>query len=173
MNPRFVIEAVMMAIYGQLLMPSRAIEYVIPYSTIMELYDMRDSSEPIMPDPEDEVHVREKVGELIAFFENPLNKKKIERALTVPWKISPPLPISDTLTFTVINAHDNAQYGEWFDPIETELILSASRENIPLITDQFDMQDKLIEAEIPIQVYDVEDFEFAVEDGVFVDWEGR
>jgi len=173
MTPRFVIEAVMVAIYGQLLSPSREVEYVIPYSTIMELYDMRDSSEPIMPDPEDEAHVREKLGELIAFFENPLNKKKIERALIVPWKLSPPLLINEHVSFTVMNSHDTAAYGEWFDPIETELILSASRENIPLITDQFDMQDKLIEAEIPIQVYDVEDFAFAVEDGVYVDWEGR
>jgi len=102
-----------------------------------------------------------------------LNKKKIERSLAVPWRISPPLPISDYVTFTVINAHDTAPYGELFDPVETELILTASRESIPLLTDQFDMQDKLIEAQIPIQVYDVEDFEFAVEEGAFVDWEGR
>ena len=44
---------------------------------------------------------------------------------------------------------DNAQYGEQFDPIETELILSGLTEKVPLLTDQIDFIDRVIEAEIP------------------------
>ena len=49
MSRRFVIEAVMIAIYGQLLLPKRPVEYRIPYTTVMELYDMKDSPDPLMP----------------------------------------------------------------------------------------------------------------------------
>lgn len=164
MRRGFVIEAVMIAIYGQLLVPSRPVEYVLPYNTIMELYDMKSSDEPVMPDPDEDAHVKGKIGELISFFEDPFNRKKVERALSGPWKKSPPLPISDNVSFVIVNASENAQYGENFDPIETELILTCIREQLPLLTDQFELQDKLIEAEIPIQIYDVDDFEFAVDD---------
>ncbi|MBO9604870.1 MAG: ADP-heptose synthase [Paenibacillaceae bacterium] len=166
MTRRFVIEAVMVAVYGELLVPKRPVEYVIPYSTIQELYDMRDSSEPVMPDPEDDAHVKTVIGELIAFFEEPFNKKKVERALTMPWQKSPPLPINDNVSFTVVYAVDNAQYGEYFDPIETELILTCAREKAPLLSDQPDMMDKVIEAEVPVAMFDIEDFDYAVEEGL-------
>ncbi|MGV2644703.1 ADP-heptose synthase, partial [Clostridium perfringens] len=35
----FVTEAVMLAIYGQLLVPPKPVEYIIPYTTILELYE--------------------------------------------------------------------------------------------------------------------------------------
>lgn len=68
MPRRFVIEAVMVATYGHLLVPSSAIDYVVPYSSILELYDMRDGSDPVMEDPDDDAHVKNKIGELIAFL---------------------------------------------------------------------------------------------------------
>ncbi|WP_019533792.1 hypothetical protein [Paenibacillus ginsengihumi] len=163
---RFVIEAIMIATYGQMLMPSRPVEYIIPYSTILELYDMRESQDPIMTSPEDEAHVRGKLNELIAFFEDSFNKKKIEKSLVAPWRPSSPLLVNEKVSLTVIHAVDNAQYGELFDPIETELILTAMKEQAPLLTDQFELQDKLIEHGVPIQIYDVDDFDFAVEEGI-------
>jgi len=164
MRRRFVIEAVMVATYGQLLVPSRPVEYVIPYSTIMELYDMKDGAEPVMEDPDDDRHVKSKIGELIDFFQDSLNRKKIEKALQVPWRESSALLLNDRVSFTVVNAMDNAQYGDFFDPVETEQILAASRLQIPILTDQLELQDRIIDAEAPVQVFDIEDFEFAVEE---------
>lgn len=166
MRRRFVIEAVMVATYGQLLVPSRPVDFVLPYSTIMELYDMKDGPEPVMDDPEDDKHVKGKIQELIAFFEDPFNRKKIERALQMPWRESSPLLLNDLVQFTVVYAVDNAQYGEYFDPIETELLLTSMKLSVPLLSDQFEFQDKLLEAEVPVQVYDIEDYEFAVEQGI-------
>jgi len=172
MRRRFVIEAVMVATYGQLLVPARPVDYVIPYSTIMELYDMKDGAEPVMDDPDDDRHVKAKIGELIEFFQDPLNKKKIERALQVPWRESSPLILNEHVSFIVINALDNAVYGETFDPVETEQILTASRLEIPILTDQLELQDRIIDAEAPVQLYDIEDFDFAVEQGIGEkDWE--
>ena len=164
MNRRFVIEAVLVAVYGQLLVPGRPVEYLIPYSTIQELYEMRDSNEPVMPETDDDTHVKQKINELIAFFEEAFNRKKIERALQMPWKKSPPLLVNDEVTFTVVYAIDNAHYGETFDPVETELILTALHEKAPIVTDQLEFLDKVIDGEVPVQTYDVEDFEFALED---------
>ncbi|MCP3772916.1 ADP-heptose synthase [Paenibacillus sp. MZ04-78.2] len=169
MSRRFVIEAVLVAVYGELMAPSRPVEYLIPYSTILELYEMKDSPEPVMPDTEDDAHVKGKIVELIAFFDDSFNKKKLERALVAPWRPSPPLPINENVTFTVINAVDNAQYGESFDPIETEVVLTSLREKAPILTDQLELMEKIIQAEVPVQVYDVYDFEFAVEDGITAD----
>jgi hypothetical protein len=166
MQRRFVIEAVMVAIYGELIVPSQPVEYVVPYSSIMELYELQSSSEPIMNNSDDDAHARAKIAELIRFFEDTLNKKKIERALMAPWRQSPPIPASDKVSFTVVNAVDNAQYGEYFDPVETELLLTAMNENIPILTDQLEFVDKVIEADVPVQVYDIDDFEFAVEGGI-------
>ncbi|GIQ67757.1 ADP-heptose synthase [Xylanibacillus composti] len=163
MRRRFVLEAVMVTIYGQLMAPQRPVEYVVPYTTIMELYDMVSSQEPIMPEPSDDAYVKAKIAELIAFFEDPFNRKKIERALSAPWKESPPVLVNDFVTFIVVNAMDNAQYGEIFDPVETELLLSASHYQIPVLTDQVEFQDKLIEAGIPVQLFDIDDFEYAME----------
>ncbi|WP_054024694.1 hypothetical protein [Bacillus sp. FJAT-28004] len=166
MRRRFVIEAVMVATYGHLLVPSRPIDFVVPYSSIAELYDMRDGVEPVMDDPDDDGHVKSKINELIAFFEDALNSKKIEKAMQVPWRESSPLILNDTIHFTVVHAVDNAYYGEMFDPIETELLLTGLKLKVPLLSDQFEFQDKLIEAEVPVQIYDIEDFEFAVEEGI-------
>ena len=166
MHKRFVIEAVLVATYGHLLVPSRPVDYVIPYSSISELYDMRDGSEPVMEDPDDDRHVKAKINELIAFFEESFNRKKIEKALQVPWRESSPLLLNDEIQFTIVYAVDNAQYGELFDPIETELLLTSLKLNIPLLSDQFEFQEKLLEAEVPVQIYDIEDFEFAVEEGI-------
>lgn len=162
MHKRFAIEAVMFAIYGQLLVPDRPVEYIIPYSTILELYELKDEQQPLMPDAYEVQHVRAKIEEMIRFFEEPLNRKKIEKALTVPWRKASIL-VNDHVTFQVIYALDNAQYGDQFDPIETELILSGLTEKVPLLTDQIDFIDRVIEAEIPIQVYDIEDFAYALE----------
>lgn len=166
MRRRFVIEAVMIATYGHLLFPSRPIDYIVPYSSVLELYDMRDGSDPVMEDPDDDLHVKNKIKELIDFFEDPLNRKKIEKAMQMPWRESSPLLLNDTIQFTIVHAVDNAHYGELFDPIETELLLTGSKLNVPLLSDQFEFQEKLIEAEVPVQIYDIEDFEFAVEEGI-------
>ncbi|MBN3524028.1 ADP-heptose synthase [Paenibacillus apiarius] len=164
MKPRrFVIEAVMLAVYGQLFTPKRPVEYIIPYTTIMELYEMRQEGDQVMPDPEDDVHAKQQIEQLITFFESELNKKKIERALTVPWRQSPPLLLQDNVSCIIVNAMDNARYGELFDPVETELILTALREQAPLLTDQFEYVGRLIENEIPIPIYDIDDFDYALE----------
>lgn len=76
MSRQFVTEAVMMAIYGQLLISSSPVEYIVPYTTVMELYELRDSDDPLMNRPDDDKHVKLKIGELIAYFEEPLNAKK-------------------------------------------------------------------------------------------------
>ena len=84
----------------------------------------------------------------------------------MPWRESSPLLLSDMVQFTVVHAVDNAQYGEYFDPIETELLLTSMKLSVPLLSDQFEFQDRLLEAEVPVQVYDIEDYEFAVEQGI-------
>ncbi|UUZ78928.1 hypothetical protein LJK88_27100 [Paenibacillus sp. P26] len=169
MSRRFVIEAVLVAIYGELMLPSQPVQYVIPYSTIMELYEMKDSPEPVMPEADDDAYVKQRIGELIEFFDDTFNKKKLERALQAPWRSSPPPPINENVSFVVINAMENAQYGEGFDPIETEPLLASIREQAPVLTDQVELMEKVIEAEVPVQVYDVYDFEFAVEQGISAD----
>lgn len=61
MRRRFVIEAVLVATYGHLLVPSRPIDFVVPYSSIAELYEMRDGVDPVMDDPDDDGHVKSKI----------------------------------------------------------------------------------------------------------------
>ncbi len=121
MSRPFVTEAVMVAIYGQLLSPPAPVEYIVPYTTILELYEFQSSADPMMDNPTDDQHVKTKINELISYFEEPLNKKKIERALAVPWAKSPSILFGDQASITIVNAMDTAQYGEYFDPIETEL----------------------------------------------------
>ncbi|MDD9270382.1 ADP-heptose synthase [Paenibacillus sp. GCM10023248] len=163
MSKTFIIEAVMLAVHGQLMVPGEPVTYVIPYTSIQELYELQTANDPIMLEEEDDGFVKQMIGELIAFFEESFNKKKIEKALTVPWRKSAPLPINEHVTLTVVYAIDNEAYGEQFDPIETELILTAIKEQAALLTDQLDFIERLIGAEIPVQAFDVEDFEFAVE----------
>lgn len=165
MSRRFVIEAVMIAIYGQLLVPKGPVEYRIPYTSVMELYDMKESSEPVIPVPEEDVHVKAKIGEMISFFEDAFNKKKIERALMAPWRESPPLPINENVSLVIVNATENMQYGEAFDPIETEIILMSIRLQCPILTDQIEFQDKAVQNAVPVQLFDIDDFEYAIEEG--------
>jgi hypothetical protein len=165
MRKSFVIEAVMIAVYGEMLVPSEPVDYIVPYSTIRELYELRDSKDSIMPDPDDEQHARTKIAELITLLEQPFYRKQLERALTVPWGKAP-LLLNDNVTFIIISSYENEEYGEGFDPIETELILTSIRENAPLLTDQPEFIERLIDGEIPVQVYDLDDFEFAVEEGI-------
>ncbi|GAA0134252.1 hypothetical protein YSY43_10920 [Paenibacillus sp. YSY-4.3] len=167
MSRRFVIEAVMVAIYGELLAPSAPVEYIVPYTTVLELYEFQNSPEPLMHDPADDMHVKNKINELIAYLEEPLNRKKLERALNVPWTKSPSILLGENISWTVVNALDNEQYGEFLDPIETEIVLTAQREGAPVLTDQLELIRRIIEAEVPIQVFDIQDFEFAMEDSIF------
>jgi hypothetical protein len=163
MSKTFIIEAVMLAVHGQLMLPGQLVTYIIPYTSIQELYELQAGSEPIMLEEEDDGFVKQMIGELIAFFEESFNKKKIEKALVAPWRKSPPLPINEHVTLMIVLALDTEVYGEQFDPIETELILTSMKEQAPILTDQFDLIERLIQAEIPVQAFDVEDFEFAVE----------
>ncbi|MBP2001013.1 hypothetical protein J2Z69_002056 [Paenibacillus shirakamiensis] len=167
MSRRFVIEAVMVAIYGELMAMSTPVEYLVPYSTIRELYEFQESTEPLLNDPDDDHHVKHKINELIAYLEEPLNRKKLDRALQVHWSKSPSIILNDSVRWTIINAYDNEQYGEFLDPIETEMILIAQRESVPILTDQPELISRIIEAEAPVQVFDIQDFDFALEDNTF------
>lgn len=166
MSRRFVIEAVMVAIYGELLVPQVPVEYIVPYTTVMELYEFKNSPEPLMSDPVDDMHVKQKISELIAYLEEPLNRKKLERSLAVPWSKSPSILFGDLISWTVINSVDTEQYGEFLDPIETEVVLTAQREHVPILTDQLELIQRIIEAEVPVQVFDIADFEYAMEDSI-------
>lgn len=164
MSTIFVTEAVMLAIYGQLLVPTRPVEYIIPYKTVLELYELKSSDEPLMHTAPDDQHVRTKINELIRYFEEPLNKKKIDRALQVPWAKSPSIPVAEMTLVTILNAMDTAPYGELFDPVETELLMAAQRIEAPILTDQYELIQRIIDASIPVQVYDIDDFDFALEE---------
>lgn len=166
MSRKFVIEAVLLTIYGQLLMPSRQVEYIIPYSTILELHDIHYSGESVMPDEEEDIHVKQKISELIAFLEEPLSKKKIERTLLSPWRISSPLLVNAKTSLFIVFAEEKGQFGDVFDPIETELILTSQREESPILTDQIELIERIFQEEIDTQVYDIEDFDFALEDTI-------
>lgn len=162
MSRQFVTEAVMVAIYGQLLTSPAPVEYIVPYTSLLELYEFQDSTEPLMDNPMDDQHVKRKVSELISYFEEPLNQKKIRRALQMPWAKSLPILFDANTSLIIINAVDTAHYGEYFDPIETELVLTAQRESLPILTDQLDWIHRIIEASVPVHVYDIDDFDFAL-----------
>lgn len=164
MSRQFVTEAVMVAIYGQLLAPPAPVEYIVPYTAVLELYEFQTSSDPLMDNTADDQHVKAKVNELISYFEEPLNKKKIERALLVPWGKSPSILFGDQVSISIVNAVDTAQYGEYFDPIETELLLTSQRLDTPILTDQVDFIARIIESSAPVQVFDIDDFDFAMDD---------
>lgn len=160
---RFVLEPILFAIFGELLYPTEPVEYLIPYSTLIELYEMRDHDE-IVSDLVENERVKENLAGLIAFFEQPLVKKKIDRALKVPWQKSTPILFSENVTMTLVYSLDNAEFGESFDPIETELILTARRESVPIISDQLDFQQRAIEMRLAITFIDIADFGFALEE---------
>ena len=167
MTRRFVIEAVMVAIYGELLASSSPVEYIVPYNTIMELYEFRSSPDPLMNDPEDDRYVKEKINNLISYMEEPLNRKRLNKILVMPWGKTVSILFNEYITWTVVNAIDTEQYGEYLDPIETEVVLTAQKEQAPILTDQFELIRRIIEAEVPVQVFDIQDFEFALEPNVF------
>lgn len=169
MERRFIVEAVMMAVYGQLAVPVEPVEYMMPYSSLMELYELVEGSEPIMNVAEEERLVRAHIRKMIDFFEQPLNRKKIERALSSPWRKSPSLLVNDKVSIVVVYALENAEFGEKFDPIETDLILLAKRENASILTDQLEFVQRIIEDGVEVQIFDIEDFEYAVEGIAFME----
>ncbi|WP_400164824.1 ADP-heptose synthase [Brevibacillus sp. TJ4] len=167
MPKQFVIEAIMLAIYGELMAPSQPVEYLIPVTTIYELDEFLASPEPIMPLSSDEKHVRQIMREMSDFFSDPFNRKRMEKGLIAPWA-KVPFAFPNGVTLTIVNSEDNAMWGELFDPVETQLLLAAMRFEVPLLTDQPDFQDRILEYVVPIQFYDVEDFEFAMEEGISI-----
>lgn len=118
-----------------------------------------------MYDNEEEKHVRAMITEMLQFFRDPFSSKKMEKTLVAPWS-TVTFPIRPNVSLTVVKAEDNEMWGELFDPIETELLLTSMRFEAPLITDQDDWQDRILEYLLPVQFYDIEDFNFAVEDGI-------
>ena len=89
----FVTEAVMLAIYGQLLVPPKPVEYIIPYTTILELYELQTTEEHLMNSSADDQHVKIKIGELISYFEEPLNKRKLSVPCRFPGPKALPFPL--------------------------------------------------------------------------------
>ncbi|ASA22124.1 ADP-heptose synthase [Paenibacillus donghaensis] len=164
MSRQFVTEAIMMVIYGELLAPGNPVEYIIPYISVMELYEVADSAEPVMNDPEEDKYIRPKIRELISYFEEPLNAKKIDRCLAVPWAKSSGILLGSQVQIKIINSIDTAPYGETFDRIETEMLLISQREKVPILTDQSELIRRIFEGSVPVQVYDVDDFEYAMEE---------
>lgn len=162
---RFVTEAVMLAVYGNLLMPEKPVEYLVPASTVDELYEMLNSPEPIVGD-RNEREVRETIRELIAFLEMPFFRKMVNNALVAPWRKSPSFPVNEKVSLSVMYAVEAEEFGETFDVVETELLLTALHEKLPLLTDQVDLIDRMVEAEVPVVVVDIDDFEYAVETGL-------
>jgi hypothetical protein len=160
---RFVVEPILFSIFGELLYPNEPVEYLIPYSSIVELYEMVDNDH-IVTDPAQNEHVKKHIAELIQFFEQPFVKKKIDRTLRVPWTKSAPILFSEQVTLTVYFSIDNAEFGELFDPIETELLLLARRENAPIISDQLDFNQRVIDGQVGVTVIDVADFGFFIEE---------
>lgn len=164
-----VTEAVMIAIYGQLLAPSAPVEYLLPYTTVVELYELQTSHDPLMESKREDQHVKKKISQMLQYFEEPLNQKKIRRALQIPWALSSPILLSDLVSIRIVNALDTAVLGELFDPIETELLLTSQRFKTPLLTDQVEWISRILEAKVPVQIYDIDDFEYAVENNDFTE----
>lgn len=69
----------------------------------------------------------------------------------------------ESTTVTVMNTLDTATYGEAFDPIETELLLASQKAEAPILTDQYELIQRIVESALPVQVYDIDDFDFALE----------
>lgn len=160
---RFVLEPILLAIFGELLFPIEPVEYLMPYSTVLELYELLES-EQIVTDPAQNELVKQNLEQLVAFFERPFVRKKMEKILRMPWTKSTPILFSERVQFTVVFAIDNAEFGEKFDPIETELLLLARQEQLPIISDQLPFQQRIVEANIPVPVLDVAEFGFFVEE---------
>ncbi|MCK9927439.1 hypothetical protein MXD62_09685, partial [Frankia sp. Mgl5] len=68
-------------------------EYLVPASTIYELEELIETEEPIVPDPQDEQHVRKMMEEIARFFRDPFIRKRMEKELLAPWsKVVFPFP---------------------------------------------------------------------------------
>ena len=165
MKLRFVTEAIMLAVYGNLLVPEEPVEFVVPASTIDELYELLNSAEPIVEGRDDQ-EVRNAIKHLTAFLETPFISKKLSSLPPAAWTKSPPIPISGQASLSIIFGTEAEEFGEEFDPVETELLLTALHEKVPFLTDQPDMIDRMVEANIPVVVIDIDDFEYAVETGL-------
>lgn len=76
MSRQFVTEAVMLAIYGQLLSAAEPVEYIVPYTSFLELYELQETSDPLMDNTADDEYVKKKIRELVGYLEEPLNQKK-------------------------------------------------------------------------------------------------
>lgn len=168
MRKPFVLEAIMLAIYGECLVPNHPVEYIIPASTIYELEEFYHSEEPIMLSREDDQHVRQVIANMIQYFNDPFTRKKMEKSLIAPWS-TVTFPYREEVHFTIIKAEDTAYWGELFDPIETELMLTSMRLKAPLLTDQYDWQERMITHRVAVQFYDIEDLQFAIEEGIMLD----
>lgn len=158
----------MMAIYGELMTPTQPVEYLIPVSTVYELEELIHVPEPLMFHAEDEQHVRQVMGQMVQFFQDSFIRKKLTKHLIAPMS-TVSFPFQHGVTLTLVRVDDNARWGEIFDPIETEQIMAAMHFQVPLLTDQPDWQDRLLEFQVPIQFYDIDDFAFALEQGVSAD----
>lgn len=158
---RFVTEPVILAMFGELLQPPVSVEYVIPLSTIYELHDFR--REQFIEDHEYNQRIQQQIEKLIRFFETPFIAKKLQRLAAVPWRSSSPMIWSEHVTFTVVHGLENEEYGELFDPVETELILIAQKQDLPLLSEDASLQNRIVEYGLPVQVFDVKDFAYALE----------
>lgn len=170
MSKTFVTELVVLAMYGELLQPPQPVCFLLPYSSLEELYMLLD--EPAIggtAEPEDQADMLASIQHLLQFLENPFVQKKIGRVLQIPWTVSHPIIYNEQVTFQFVNAQDTEFYGEEFDPIETELIEIAARHNVPLLIEDTSIHQRIIELELTVQVYDVADYVFALEEPLAAD----
>lgn len=158
----FVTEPVVLAIFGELLSPPEPVRFLFPLSAVRELQIL--VGEKLSSDKEEQAAIQANIERLLAFWENPFVRKRIEPVTVAPWRMSHPILYNDKVTFQVVNAVDTAAYGEEFDPIETELILLAIKEDVPLLIEDPSVHERIIQLGIPVQVFDVADFEFALEE---------
>lgn len=158
----FVTEPLVLALFSELLLPSYPVRYLIPYSSLQELYLF--GNERLSEDEEEQNVIMENITILIDFFENPFVKKKIDSIASIPWAVSKPILYHEQVSFQVVNSTESAEFGDEFDPIETELLLLAAKENVPLLIEDPSIQQRIIDYDVSVQVYDVADFEFALEE---------
>lgn len=158
----FVTEPLVLALFSELLLPSYPVRYLIPYSSLQELYLFRN--ERLSEDEEEQNVMMENITILIDFFENPFVKKKVDSVASIPWAVSKPILYHEQVSFQVVNSTESAEFGDEFDPIETELLLLAAKENVPLLIEDPSIQQRIIDYDVSVQVYDVADFEFALEE---------
>lgn len=155
-------EPLVLAMFSELLFPSYPVRYLFPYSALQELYLL--TNERFSDDEEEEAVIHDHISTLIRFFENPFVKKKIDQTAAIPWAVSKPILYNEHISFQVVNSLDSGEFGEEFDPIETELLLIAVKEQAPLLIEDLSIQQRIIDFEIPIRVFDVADFAFALEE---------